>query len=174
MLGPEACSRKKTHRDRALRSGSARRDLYVILLVKRQKTELSSTERTSIRIVQPSVLVRYLRTKLHTGASAASAPAGKQSYRTDRLANSSFGRAPAGQAERSARRQEPQNRTKRSGGRWNVISVIGPLGRRMADLVFENWSSNVRGVIPKAAKGEAICDVFSLDGYIDFKAVFGS
>jgi len=58
-------------------------------------------------------------------------------------------------------------------GSWRIVVALGPTDRERAQEVCALWSSNVRGILPKAAKGDALSDLRELNGYVDVAELFG-
>jgi len=62
-----------------------------------------------------------------------------------------------------------------SRGQWHVVLALGPIREeRDANGVCRLWSLSQKGVINKAARGEAISIRFDIPGFVDWTTVFGS
>jgi hypothetical protein len=58
---------------------------------------------------------------------------------------------------------------------WRVVFAIGPVvAEAIANDICTIWMNSQRGVIPKAARGEAITIVYDIPGFVDWDAVLGS
>lgn len=58
---------------------------------------------------------------------------------------------------------------------WKVVLALGPIGdERIVSNVCRLWSLSKKGVINKAARGEAISERLGIPGYVDWSGVFGS
>jgi hypothetical protein len=59
-------------------------------------------------------------------------------------------------------------------GVWKVVLALGPLNDETeAERVCRLWSLSQKGVINKAARGEAISRTLDIQGFVDWSMVFG-
>lgn len=64
---------------------------------------------------------------------------------------------------------------KKTRGQWHVVLALGPMREESdANGVCRLWSLSQKGVISKAARGEAISIRFDIPGFVDWSTVFGS
>lgn len=64
--------------------------------------------------------------------------------------------------------------TSLTNNRWRVVLALGPMRDETdANGVCRLWSLCQRGVISKAARGEAICIRFGIPGFVDWDSVLG-
>lgn len=57
---------------------------------------------------------------------------------------------------------------------WSVVFIIGPVpSASLAANIRELWSASQKGVEAKVARGEALCRVLDLEGYVDWQRVLG-
>jgi hypothetical protein len=78
------------------------------------------------------------------------------------------------------RRPSQQHRPKtvacprRPRSQWKVVLAIGPMrDEQNADAACRLWSLGQKGVLNKAARGEALSVVFDVPGFVDWSMVFG-
>lgn len=71
--------------------------------------------------------------------------------------------------------QQQQQRPPASGdGVWKIALALGPMRDEMdANSVCRLWSLCQKGMLVKAARGEAICIRFGIPGFVDWESVFG-
>jgi hypothetical protein len=63
----------------------------------------------------------------------------------------------------------------RSQMRWKVVLAIGPVRTEScATEISTLWSNCQRGIIQKAARGEALSMMYGIPGYMDWDVVFGN
>jgi len=60
--------------------------------------------------------------------------------------------------------------------RLKIVLALGPVSSGgEAERICQTWTATCRkGVIPRAAKGEAVSIVYGVPGFVDWDAVFGS
>jgi hypothetical protein len=126
----------------------------VMLARNRDDGESCKAERTTIKVTQ------------NIAATLSPSSRGRKSS-ADRRES---GRAPGISPREGDRIQKATQQSQ-----WKIVFAIGPVSAETtANDICKLWLKSQRGVIPKAARGEAISIVYDIPGFVDWDIVLGS
>lgn len=161
---------------------------FVVMFARNRNTEggsVSRAERTSIKVTSyiGTVLVTGSRTKNSPGdvpISRSPMVTGVRTVEPDSCHRDVSKIGACGSiSEPKVTREVSSVAQHKTASQWQVVLAIGPVKRsQQAYDICKLWINQkgviIRGVIPKAARGEAISSELCVPGYIDWENVFGT